>query len=218
MASPATSTPTHTLHAGGPFPLCVRIAAITWLILWALTYEIYWGASSFLYLCDIAVVLTCIGLALPSGSASTLLISSQAVSSVLIDSMWAVDALVRLIAHTHIIGGTEYLFDQHYPPWVRAMSLFHVALPPVLLWAVRRTGYDQRGFQLQALIAALAMIASRFVDPAKNVNFAFAGPLMNKQWGPVPVHLACMFFGLVLVIYWPTHRLLIWWDSRRKAN
>lgn len=216
MASPATSN--HALNLGAPFPICVRVAAIAWLIVWALTYEIYWGASSFLYLCDIAVVLTCFGLALPSGTTSALLISSQAVSSVLLDSLWAVDAVVRLIAHTHIIGGTEYLFDQHYPAWVRAMSLFHVVLPPVLLWAVRRTGYDRRGFQLQAVIGAMGMIASRFVDPAKNVNFAFTGPLVNKQWGPAPLHLACMFFGLVLVIYWPTHRLLIWWDSKKKRN
>lgn len=210
MASQSTAIRT----SGSPFPLCVRIAAIAWLIVWATTYEIYWGASSFLYLCDIAVVLTCIGLA----ANDALLISSQAVSSVLIDSLWAVDVMMRLFAHTHIIGGTEYLFDQHYPAWVRSMSLFHVVLPPLLLWAVRRTGYDRRGFQLQALIAALAMIASRFVDPSKNVNFAFTGPLVNKQWGPVPVHLACMFFGLVLVIYWPTHRLLIWWDSKKRDS
>jgi len=216
MAIPDTPPVAPSARFRHPFPQWVRYAAIAWLIVWAVTYEIYWGASSFLYLCDMAVVFTCIGLWIPNWTASRLLISSQAVCSVLIDSFWAIDVVVRLIAHRHIIGGTEYLFDPHYPVWVRSMSLFHVALPPLLLWATRRNGYDSRGFRLQALIAALAMIVSRFAGPDKNINFAFTGPIVNQQWGPAPVHLACMFFGLVLVIYWPTHLLMLWWDRRAR--
>lgn len=205
----ATRTPQVT-RATRPFPPWARFTAAAWLIIWSITYLIYWGPSSFLYLCDVALVLTCIGLF----SGNTLLISSQAVSSVLLDSFWVVDVLVRIISHHHIIGGTEYLFDAHYPIWVRAMSLFHAALPIVLLAAIRRNGYDSRGFRVQVAIAAIAMIASRFADPAKNINFAFTGPVINKPWGPAPIHLTCMFLGLVLVIYWPTHRLLIWWARK----
>jgi hypothetical protein len=204
------AAPTH--H--NPFPAWVRFASLAWLIAWAITYDIYWGAWSFLYLCDLAVILTCIGLF----TGNVLLISSQAVSSVLIDSFWALDVLFRLVTHRHIIGGTEYLFDAHYPLWVRGMSLFHIALPPILLAAVRRTGYDPRGFRLQAFIAAVAIFFSRFAGPSKNINFAFTGPMVNKPWGPAPLHLAFMVAGVIIVIYWPTHRLLLWWDKYSRGT
>ncbi len=81
-------------------------------------------------------------------------------------------------------------------------------MPFVLIAAVRRTGYDRRALKLQFAIAAAAMIASRFADPYKNINFVFADPFLHKQWGPVPLHVAAMLLGLTIVIYIPTHAVL----------
>src|SRR5579872_1805286 len=98
-----------------------RWLAIAWLAIWIPTYWRTWGPSNFLQLCDIAVVLTCVGI----WTGSSLLISSQAISSLLIDVLWMFDAGGRLISGRHLIGGTEYLFDSQYPLWVRLLSLFH---------------------------------------------------------------------------------------------
>jgi len=113
-----------------------------------------------------------------------------------------------LIFNRHLIGGTDYFFDPNYPLWVRLFSLFHVAMPFVLIYAVRRTGYDRRALRLQFVIAAVAMIASRFADPYKNINFVFADPIVHRQWGPAPIHVAAMLAGLTIVIYIPTHAVL----------
>src|SRR5207237_288632 len=67
-------------EARHPFPR-LRWAALLWLSLWVPAYASVWGLSNFLHLCDVAVILTCAGL----WSGSALLLSSQAVSSILID-------------------------------------------------------------------------------------------------------------------------------------
>lgn len=190
-----------------------RWAAIVWLLVWIPIYWHTWGPSNFLQLCDIAVILTCIGI----WSGSPLLISSQAVSSLLVDLVWALDALSRLFFGRHLIGGTEYLFDAHYPLWVRLLSLFHAAMPLLLLWALRRLRYDPRGLALQCLIAFFAFGAARFTDPAKNMNFAFADPFFHWVWGPGALHALVNTLFMLVVVYFPTHLLLKRLFSRRSS-
>jgi hypothetical protein len=115
-------------------PLWIRWAVLVWLAIWIPAYWRTWGAANFLHLCDIAVILTCVGVL----TNSALLISSQAVSSLLVDAAWALDAGWRLFRGRGLLGGAEYLFDAHYPLWVRMLSLFHIAMPVLLLWALHR--------------------------------------------------------------------------------
>ena len=99
--------PTTALTPPQKIPGWLRYVALLILILWFAAYWHAWGPANFLHLCDIAVILTCIGLYINSA----LLISSQAVSSVLIDIVWTLDVAARLVFGRHLIGGTEYLFD-----------------------------------------------------------------------------------------------------------
>jgi hypothetical protein len=191
-------------HLPNNLPAWLRCAALAWLVVWVPAYWHTWGASNFLQLCDIAVILTCLGI----WTNSRLLISSQAVSSLLVDLVWTIDASWRLVTGHDLLGGTEYLFDARYPLWVRLLSLFHVVMPPLLLWLVHRIGYDRRGFALQSVIALLAFSASRFTAPAKNMNFAFTDPFLHRAWGPPPVHVAISVLFMVIVVYLPTHLAL----------
>jgi hypothetical protein len=109
-----------------------------------------------------------------------------------------------------LIGGTDYMWDARYPLWVRLLSTFHIGLPLVLLWTLRRVGYDRRALALQAAIAAALLIASRFLSADLNMNYAYSDPLFHRTWGPAPTHLAMIFVSLVALIYWPTHLLLSW--------
>lgn len=187
------------------FPAWIRVAAALWLVVWVPAYWHAWGVANFLHLCDLAVFLTCIGL----WTDSALLLSSQAIGSLLVDFAWILDAAWRVVAHHHLIGGTEYLFDPHVALWIRLLSLFHVALPPLLLWAVRRTGYDRRGWALQSGIAVVAFIASRFTDPVNNINFAFTDPFWHRSVGPAPIHVAASILFMAVVVYLPTHLVLV---------
>ena len=186
------------------FPAWLRWAALGWLLVWVPAYWHTWGASNFLQLCDLAVILTCLGL----WTNSRLLISSQAVSSLVVDLIWMLDASWRFLTGHYLLGGTEYFFDARYPLWVRLLSLFHVVMPVLLLWSLHRIGYDRRGFALQSLIALLAFIASRFTSPGKNMNYAFTDPFFHRAWGPPAVHVAISVLLLIVVVYLPTHLVL----------
>ena len=78
-------------------------------------------------------------------------------------------------------------------------------MPFILLWSLRRLGYDRRGFALQAAIALPLVIASRFVTPDENLNFAQTAPFFHRQLGSAPVHLAITYLAVVLGVYLPTH-------------
>jgi hypothetical protein len=195
-----------------PIPRWLRWVALVWMLIWFPTYWHTWGASNFVQLCDIAVILTCVGIWTNSG----LLISSQAVSALLVDLAWALDAGWRLFTRHHLLGGTEYLFDPSTPLWIRLLSLYHLALPPLLLWLVYRLGYDRRGWALQSAIALPVFIASRFTIPAKNMNFAFADPFFRRQWGRAPVHIVVIWLFMVFVVYLPTHFFLMRLFAKQK--
>jgi len=157
-----------------------------------------------MHFCDVGAVIACLGifLRLP------LWFSSQAVGALLVGVLWGLDIAWRLVTGHHLVGGTEYMWDEHYALWIRLLSLFHIALPLVLLWAMREMGYDRRALALQSLIAAVLLILSRFLSPALNMNYAFQDPLFHRAWGPAPLHLAIIFAGTVVLLYWPTHLLL----------
>ncbi len=191
---------------GPTFPR-LRWVAVGWLVVWTPTYAVVWGWRNFLQLCDVAVFLTTVGL----WRSHPLLLSSQAVSSIVIDGLWTLDVGWRLASGRHLIGGTEYMWDGTRPLPVRLMSLFHAVLPPLLVWCLKKegVGYDRRALRLQIGIAAGIFVLSRLIgDPRVNPNFAFRDPFLHRAWGPPLVHAGAMFGGLVLAVYWPTHAAL----------
>jgi hypothetical protein len=187
------------------FPV-LRWVSLLWMTVWIPAYFHYWGWANLLHLCDVAVILSFIGI----WWANPLLLSSQAVSSLAPGLFWILDVGWRLTAGRYLIGGTDYMWDARYPLWVRLLSSFHVGLPLVLLWTLRRVGYDKRALGLQAAIAAVLLIVSRFLSAEINMNYAYRDPVFNRAWGPAPVHLAAAFIIIAGLVYWPTHLLLGW--------
>src|SRR5580704_2423548 len=187
------------------FPV-LRWFSLLWMVVWLPAYFRVWGWANLLHLCDVAVILASFGIWL----ASPLLLSSQAVSSVAAGFFWILDVGWRLTTGRFLVGGTEYMWDMRYPLWVRLLSTFHVGLPLVLLWTLRRVGFDRRALGLQAAIAAALLIVSRFLSAEINMNYAYRDPVFNRAWGPAPVHLAAAFIIIAGAVYWPTHLLLSW--------
>ena len=200
----------HRATADHPFPR-MRWAAAAWLVVWLPAYASVWGFANFLHLCDVAVFLTCAGI----WSGSALLLSSQALFSLVADVLWDIDVCSRVISGGHLFGGTEYMWQPEFPLFVRLLSLFHVVQPVLLLWCLRRVGYDQRGLPLQAAITLCALVASRAFGPALNLNFAFRDPLWGRQFGPAPLHLLLIFTAMVAFLYVPAHFLLMHLLTRR---
>lgn len=186
-------------------PLWLKIGWTLWLIAWVPLYYRQYGAQNFLFFCDIGNVLVGIGLWLES----SLIFSWVACGLLLIQSLYTVDLAGALLTGNHLIGGTEYMFDPHVPLPIRLLSLFHVATPPLLLWAVWRLGYDRRGWILQTLTAWIVVPINYFWRPEQDVNWARG--LFFREQHAMP-GLAYLFGYLVVVplcIYFPTHLFLV---------
>lgn len=184
----------------------LRWLALAWLLIYLPSYGTAYGAMNFLFLCNLGVVLTAVGLIL----GNQLLVSTQALAAPAIGLVWALDAGWHLLTGSFIFGGTAYMWDPQYPLFTRLLSLYHVLWPLLVLWCVRTKGYDRRSWPTQTALAAAALLASRLLTEREvNVNYAFADPLFQLQLGPAPLHLAIVLAALSGVIYGCTHGFLI---------
>ena len=192
-------------RAVGPraFPR-LRWAAAAWLLVWASSYARGYGWSNFLQFCDVSVILTTAGLWL----GSPLLLGMQALSSLVIDLAWDLDVVWRLATGSHLVGGTEYMWDGRIPLGLRLLSLFHAVWPPLLVWALRAVGYDRRAIVAQTGLAVVILIASRVVAPEANLNFVQRDPFWHRAWGPAPLQVGLTAAALAGLLYLPTHLVL----------
>jgi hypothetical protein len=168
------------------------------------SYASAYGFANFLFLCNLAVILVAVGI----WTCSRLLLSSQAVGTLLVGAVWTLDVASRLLTGSHLIGGTEYMWDPQWPLFTRLLSLYHVILPVLLVVVLRRIGYDRRGYLLQSAIAIVGVVVGRFFGPVANINDAFVDPILKKTWGGPVTHIAVVAGALVLVAYPLTHLLL----------
>ena len=196
------------------FPVA-RWVALVFLLVWAPAYAVTWGWRNFFLLCDVTLFLTVVGL----WRGSALLLGSQAIASVVVNAIWAIDVVGRLLLGRHLIGGTEYMWNASAPLFVRMLSLFHAALPFIHVWAIRRTGYDRRAFRFAAVELALVFTGAFLVAlPNTNPNFVFREPFTRNTVGPPVVHLVLSILFFIYVVIWPTHLAFARWVGRRNAR
>jgi hypothetical protein len=107
------------------------------------------------------------------------------------------------------------MFDQAKPLEVRLLSLFHALMPVLLLWLIWRLGYDRRGWRLQSAIAWLLLPVTYFVtDPTKNINWIWEPFGIEQSLIPPRAFLLVEMVALPLLLYLPTHSVLLAWARR----
>ena len=190
-------------------PLWSKIAWTAWLLVWTPVYWKQYGAPNFLYFCDLGNFLIAAGL----WAESRLIVSWQAVGLLVFQTLYAVDLIGAFVFRKHAVGGTEYMFDPAIPLLVRLLGLYHLVVPPLLLWAVRRLGYDQSAWKLQTLTTCILVPINYFWRPEYNVNWARG---IGHQQHVMPGWLYLLGYLVVapVVVYWPTHRVLQWWSGK----
>lgn len=188
----------------GRIPLWLKAGYSAWVAVWIPSYLAHYGPSAFLWFCDIGNLMMVPALWLESA----LLVSWVAVSVLLVQLMWTLDFLGGLLLQVHPIGGSEYMWDPRIPLGIRLLSLFHVAMPPLLIVALRRLGYDRRAFLAQTLTAfAVLPVCFIFTDPRQNFNWVF-GLWRPQSALPGGLFLLAAMAGYPLVLYLPGHLLL----------
>ncbi len=144
-------------------PLWIKIAYTAFM---AVLVPVYWsgyGPTNFLYFCDVALLLTLVGV----WKESSLLVSMPAVGILLPQLLWCADFGASLFGG-HLTGMTGYMFDQNRSLFLRGLSLFHGWLPFLLIWLVAKLGYDRRAFRAWTILAfVLCPIAYFFLPPSR---------------------------------------------------
>jgi hypothetical protein len=190
-------------------PRWLKVAWTLWLLLWTPVYWHQYGPANFLWFCDLGNFL----IAWALWRESRLVFSWQAVSLLLLQILYCVDLLGRFFSGRNWLGATGYMFDPAIPPFVRWFALFHLVVPAVLLWAIRRLGYDSRGYILQVLTAWVVLPISYCLPASIDINWVRG--LFYRQQHVVPplLYLAGCMAAYPLLIYLPTHWVLRWWSG-----
>ncbi|HLP24228.1 MAG TPA: hypothetical protein VK477_01025 [Acidobacteriota bacterium] len=196
-------------------PLWLKLTYTAFL---AVLIPVYWanyGPTNFLYFCDVALLLTLVGM----WRESPLLLSLPAVGILLPQALWCTDFAAHLLGWK-LTGMTDYMFDANRSLFLRGLSLFHGWLPFLIFYAVRRLGYDRRAFLgWSALSVALCVVAYFFLPAAgapladpkipRNVNYVFGfDDAAPQRWLPPLAYLGAWIAALVGLVYAPTHLLL----------
>jgi hypothetical protein len=133
----------------------------------------------------------------------------MAVSVLVLESVWIIDFLIGLIAGSSVIGLSAYMFDSKISLPIRALSLFHIAMPVILVWLLHRFGYDRRALIAQTVLAWIVLPASYFLtSPSQNINWVYGPGNGPQKWMPAPLYLILLMLAFPLVLYLPTHFLL----------
>jgi hypothetical protein len=185
------------------FKLAYTLAVLVFIV-------IYWprhGPSNFLWFSDIALIGAVPAMWLESG-----LISGVLACMVLLpEVLWNVDYGLRLVLRRPITGLTDYMFDPSIPRWLRGVSLFHVPLPLVLIWLVAAYGYPEASLAAAAGVGAIVLALSYLCStPEKNINWVFGLGRIQRRL-PQPLYLGILYLGFVLLVFLPTHWLLLQW-------
>lgn len=184
------------------------------MIAWIPLYWRQYGLQNFLFFCDLGNLLITVGLWMEG----PLIFSWQASGLLFFQTLFTIDLAGALVSGRHLIGGTEYMFDPNIPLPIRLLSLFHVVTPLLLLWAIWRLGYDQRGWKFQTLTAWIVVPINYFWRPQYDVNWARGLFFHEQHVVPGFVYLLAYLIIVPAAVYYPTHRFLAWIAQRWHAK
>lgn len=178
-------------------------------------YWVNYGPTNFLYFCDVALLLTLLGI----WRENALLISLPAVGILLPQALWCTDFVVQLCGG-RLTGMTGYMFEAKRSLFLRGLSLFHGWLPFLLIYLLRKTGYDRRALAGWSILAAALCLIAYFLLPSagavladprtpRNVNYVFGMDDARPQsLLPAPGYLATWITALIGIVFVPTHLML----------
>jgi hypothetical protein len=226
----------HKLPIEPKVALTAFVAVLVPVYLWHPNY----GLRNFLFACDIALLLSLIGLWLEN----RLLLSMQAVGILVIQAIWSFDYFSHYVFGRCVLDMSYYAFTAHW--LLHLLTLFHIWLPLLLLWAVRKLGYDRRAWALQSAYGiVMGLVTAYLCDPEWNINWSknyfsltmdgiLAGRLPASldfiyqffhsytQWrlsqGAVVAKALDVFWGLCIVlfvVFLPAHLLMVRFFEKR---
>src|ERR1700754_4750319 len=172
-------TATMSLATTPRIPLWLKLVYTAFMAVLLPVYLYYYGWTNFLYFCDVALILTLVGI----WREDALLPSMCAVGIVVPQLVWVIDFIGTAIGYP-VVGMTAYMFNANSSLFLRGLSLFHGWLPFLLVYLVWEFGYDRRGFPAWTVLAWALMLICFFFMPPPNPNAGLQPVNINYVFGP----------------------------------
>ena len=185
--------------------LWIKIPYTIFVFVLVPVYWIRYGPTNFLWFSDIALFATLAALWI----GSRFLVSMMATGVLIFDTVWNFIFFSKLILGAAPEGLVDYMFDPEISVFIRALSLFHVALPIIQLWALGKLGYDVRAWKYQAVLGWIILPLTYGVTrPEENINWVYGMIEAPQQWLPAPLYLGALMLIYPTLICFPTHAIL----------
>jgi hypothetical protein len=182
-------------------PLWLKLGHSGFLCVLVPVYWVHYGPTNFLWGSDIALFLLLAALWLEAALPNSML----AIGVLPFEIAWCAD----LLSGARLLGVTAYMFDPEREAYLRALSLFHPALPVLIVYLLRRLGYDRRALLAQSLLTWLILpLTYATTVPGDNVNMVFGLGQAPQDLIEPRLYLVVLMIGLPLLVYWPADRLL----------
>ena len=186
-------------------PRAIKIAHTSYVAVLVPVYWWKWGPRNFLWFSDLALI----GMVPALWREDRRLTSMLAVSVLLPEVPWNVDYFTRRLTGRELLQLSHYMFDSRKPWWLRALSLFHVWLPILLVWSVRRLGYDPRAFAAQVVVGETVLLVTyALTPPEENINWVYGPGEKPQRKVPRGLYLCAVMAFFPLCVWWPAHRIL----------
>jgi hypothetical protein len=197
-------------------PLWVKLVYTGFVSVVVPYYWVTYTPWNFLYFCDIALLVTAVGIWMES----PLLIGMQAVGIVLPQMVWVAEFVGELFFGVHLTNVAHYMFDEKIPLFVRGLSSFHGWLPFVLLWLLTRVGYDRRALRAQLAVTVAVLVVSFYLAPAPppsithptwavNINYVYGLDDTHRQTMMAPELWVAMLAGIAAAFCVTSHLIFV---------
>lgn len=162
---------------------------------------VYWhdyGPTNFLWASDIALFFVLAALWLESPLPNSMMV----IGVLPLEIAWILDFL----SGAQLLGITTYMFNPTVALYLRGLSLFHIILPPIMVFLLVRLGYDRRALVAQTLLTWIVLPATyALTSPEDNINLVFGFGHEPQTTLPPLLYLILEMVLLPLVVCWPTH-------------
>jgi hypothetical protein len=201
---------TLALPAEPRIPLWLKLVYTAFMAVLIPVYWYHYGPTNFLYFCDVALILTLVGIWIES----PLLISMCAVGIMVPQLVWLLDFLGHLFG-VPLNAMTAYMFDHERSAFLRALSLFHGWLPLLLIYLTTKIGYERRALPAWTILAwALILICYFFLPPPNpnagltpvNINYVFGlNDAEAQTWVSPTLWVIGMMVIMPILFFAPVH-------------
>jgi len=183
----------------------IKIPYTVFVLILVPVYWVRYGPANFLWFSDIGLIITLAALWLENRFLASMMTSGV----LLFDVVWNFIYFPKLLFGVGPIGLVDYMFDPQISVFIRALSLFHVGLPIVQLWALSKLGYDERAWKYQVVLGWILLPLTYAISgPEENINWVFGITEVPQRWLPPPLYLATLMVIYPTLVCFPTHLVL----------